>query len=145
MDPEHNILLQLKGTKTMTVFPAGDEQLTPGPAHEAFHRGAHRNLPWRDDFAAKGAAFELVPGKAVYVPVKAPHWVRNGPETSLSLSITWQSEWAYREQYAHAMNAMLRRFGLKPALPGRFPRQNHAKSFAWRTIDKVRRITRHVA
>lgn len=142
MDPEHNILLQLKGSKTMTVFPAGDAELTPGEAQEAFHMGAHRNLVWHDEFASRGEAFALTPGKAVYVPVKAPHWVKNGPQTSLSLSITWQSEWAYREQYAHRMNAMLRRFGLDPAMPGRYPRQNHAKSLAWRTIDKARRVMR---
>lgn len=139
MDPEHNILLQLKGSKTMTVFPADDEELAPGKAHEAFHRGGHRNLEWRDDFAARGQAFTLPAGKAIYVPVKAPHWVKNGPTPSLSLSITWQSEWAYREQYARAMNATLRRCGLNPAAPKRFPHQNHAKSLAWRTIDKARR------
>lgn len=139
MDPEHNILLQLKGSKTMTVFPADDEELAPGVAHEAFHNGGHRNLEWRDDFAARGQAFDLSAGQAIYVPVKAPHWVKNGPAPSLSLSITWQSEWAYREQYARAMNATLRRFGLNPAPPKRFPHQNHAKSLAWRTISKVQR------
>ncbi|MFN2259177.1 MAG: cupin-like domain-containing protein [Parasphingopyxis sp.] len=140
MDPEHNILLQLKGSKTMTVFPPGDEEMVPGEAHEAFHRGGHRNLQWREEFAARGQAFELTAGKAVYVPVKAPHWVRNGPEVSVSLSITWQSEWAYREQYARAMNGMLRRFGLDPASPKRYPHQNHAKSLAWRAIDKAKRV-----
>lgn len=145
IDPEHNILLQLKGSKTMTVFAADDEEIVPGPAHEAFHRGAHRNLQWRDDFAARGQAFELTPGKAIYVPVKAPHWVKVGPETSISLSITWQSEWAFRERYAREMNAALRRFGLNPAAPRRFPHQNHVKSLAWRTISKVRRLTRGAA
>lgn len=139
MDPEHNILLQLKGSKTMTVFPADDEELAPGEAHEAFHNGGHRNLEWRDDFAARGRAFDLPAGKAIYVPVKAPHWVKNGAAPSLSLSITWQSEWAYREQYARSMNATLRRLGLNPAAPKRFPHQNHAKSLAWRAIHKVQR------
>ena len=139
MDPEHNILLQLKGSKTMTIFPADDEELASGEAHEAFHAGGHRNLEWRDDFAARGQAFALPAGKAIYVPVKAPHWVKNGPEPSLSLSITWRSEWTYRERYAREMNAALRRMGLNPASPKRFPHQNHAKSLAWRTIDKARR------
>ncbi|MEO1168197.1 MAG: cupin-like domain-containing protein [Pseudomonadota bacterium] len=139
MDPEHNILLQIRGRKTMTVFPADDEELAPGQAHEAFHEGGHRNLQWHDDFAARGTAFELPAGKAIYVPVKAPHWVKNGPEASLSLSITWRSEWVYREKYARSLNATLRRFGLNPASPKRFPHQNHAKSLAWRTIDKARR------
>lgn len=139
MDPEHNILLQIRGSKTMTVFPADDEELAPSEAHEAFHEGGHRNLQWRDDFAARGRAFELTAGKAIYVPVKAPHWVKNGSQASLSLSITWRSEWAYREKYARTFNATLRRFGLDPAPPKRFPHQNHVKSLAWRTIDKARR------
>ena len=140
-DPEHNILLQIRGRKTMTIFPAADERLASGEAHEAFHRGGHRNLPWQDEFAGLGDAFELVPGKAVYVPVKAPHWVQNGPEVSISFSITWRSEWSYREAYARQMNALLRRAGLRPASPGRFPHQNHLKSLSYRLIENARRVT----
>jgi hypothetical protein len=124
----------------MTVFPAGDEAVASGEDHERFHDGGHRNLPWRDELAAKGQALELIPGRAVYVPVKAPHWVRNGPEVSISLSVTWRSEWSYNEQYARRMNAMLRRAGLRPAPPKRYPHQNLAKSIGYRAIDKARRM-----
>lgn len=139
-DPEHNILLQIRGTKTMTIFPADDPGIVHPKAHEAFHRGAHRNLPWDDRFGAHGTAVDLAPGEAVYVPVKAPHWVKNGPAMSISLSITWRSEWSYREEQAHAMNHLLRRAGLDPAAPRRFPAQNMAKSVAYRAIQKARRI-----
>src|SRR3546814_18644643 len=50
-DPEHNILLQLRGTKVMNVWPAGDERFAPRPQHERYHTGGHRNLPWQDAFA----------------------------------------------------------------------------------------------
>lgn len=136
-DPEHNILLQLRGRKRMTVFPASDENIASGEAHEAFHKGAHRNLPWRDEFAEKGEAFELTPGKGIYVPVKAPHWVKNGPEPSISFSITWRSEWSYRESDARGFNAMLRRIGLRPSPPARYPSQNLAKSVAFRAARKM--------
>jgi len=139
-DPEHNILLQIRGTKTMTIFPAADEGLVSGREHERFHEGGHRNLPWQEDFAARGSAFALEPGRAVYVPVKAPHWVRNGPDVSISFSITWRSEWSYREEYARRMNAVLRKAGLSPAPPGRYPHQNHVKSLGYRVIDKARRM-----
>ena len=141
-DPEHNILLQIRGRKTMNVFPAGDEALVDGEAHESFHNGGHRNLPWRDAFAERGEAFALEPGKAVYVPVKAPHWVKNGPKVSISFSITWRSEWSYREEYARRMNALLRKAGLRPASPRRYPSQNHLKSFGYRVVDKARRTAR---
>lgn len=136
-DPEHNILLQLRGTKTMTQFPADDEQVVPGSEHERFHAGGHRNLPWRDDFAAKGRAFDLAPGQAVYVPVKAPHWVKNGPELSISFSITWRSEWSYAEEDARSLNKVLRKIGMQPASPKRFPNQNLTKSVVYRAIRKI--------
>ena len=137
-DPEHNVLLQLRGTKTMTVFPAGDEAIVAGESHEAFHNGGHRNLPWKDSFAASGRPVTLAPGEAVYVPVKAPHWVKNGPEVSISLSITWRSEWSYAESDARAMNAILRRFGIEPAPPKRYPARNMAKALAVRALRRVR-------
>jgi hypothetical protein len=139
-DPEHNILLQVRGSKTMTIFPAADEALVDGAAHEAFHAGGHRNLPWRDEFEARGQAFALAPGKAVYVPVKAPHWVKNGPEVSVSFSITWRSEWSFREEYARRMNGVLRQAGLSPAAPKRYPHQNHLKALGYRVIAKARRL-----
>ena len=140
-DPEHNILLQLRGDKVMTLFPADDDELAGGRLHEAFHLGGHRNLPFHDAFAAKGRPIALAPGDAVYVPVKAPHWVKNGDAPSVSFSVTWRSEWSYREADAHGLNHMLRRIGIDPASPGRFPRQNHAKSVAYRALAKARRIT----
>lgn len=138
-DPEHNILLQLRGEKVMTVFPASDTEIAQPELHERFHAGGHRNLPYHDGFAPKGEAHRLRPGEAIYVPVKAPHWVKNGPAPSVSFSVTWRSEWSYRESDAHGFNSMLRRAGVKPAPPGRFPVQNHAKSLAYRAISKARR------
>ncbi|MDB5694625.1 MAG: transcriptional regulator [Sphingomonas bacterium] len=138
-DPEHNILLQLRGEKVMTVFPAGDEEVAAPEEHERFHLGGHRNLPYDETFGAKGCAHTLRSGEAIYVPVKAPHWVRNGPAPSVSFSVTWRSEWSYREASAHGLNNIMRRAGLNPSAPERFPRQNHVKSLAYRAVDKARR------
>ncbi len=43
-DPEHNILLQIRGRKVMTQFPAGDTRFVPDEAHEAYHSGGPREL-----------------------------------------------------------------------------------------------------
>lgn len=140
-DPEHNILLQIRGEKTMTVFPADDETLVSAQAHEAFHLGEHhRNQPWSDEFAAKGEAITINPGEAIHVPVKAPHWVKNGPEVSVSLSITWRSEWSYAEADARAFNHMLRGYGMRPRAPTRYPGRNLGKSVAARMVRKVRGV-----
>jgi hypothetical protein len=137
-DPEHNILMQIRGTKTMTVFPADDDSIVSGAEHERFHMGGHRNTPWKDAFAAKGTAHALTPGDAIYVPVKAPHWVKNGPEVAISLSVTWRSEWSFAEADARGMNHVLRRLGLRPRAPGRWPARNRAKALGYRVVRRLR-------
>jgi len=137
LDPEHNVLMQIRGRKTIMIVP-GDESVVPPEKHEAYHVGGHRNVPWRDEFEARGHKFELAPGDAVHVPLMWPHWVKNGPEPSISFSITWKSHWVYDEAYARVVNHMLRRWGVRPASPAPFPHSNRAKSYALRAIRKAR-------
>ena len=136
-DPEHNILLQLQGSKTMRVWPSGDARFAAQVEHERYHTGGHRGLPWDDAWENDAFLAELVPGRAVLVPVMAPHYVRNGPEPSISLSITWRSEWSYREGEAHAANRWLRARGVDPAMPPRWPAHARGKTLAWRAARKL--------
>lgn len=136
-DPEHNILMQVRGSKVMTQFPAGDATYAPDSVHETYHTGGGRELRWREDLLAGGRAFSLEPGEAIYVPVMAPHFVRNGPEPSVSLSITWRSEWSFAEADARAFNGLLRKLGLNPSPPGRWPANNRAKALGWRVARKL--------
>ena len=136
-DPEHNILMQISGEKTMSVFPQDDERISPGTAHEAYQAAGDYALGWQDAFEPLGQAHVLKPGDALYVPVKAPHFVRNGSEPSISLSITWRSHWSFNEADAHAMNAILRRAGISPGRPGRWPHRNLAKAYGYRVLRKI--------
>lgn len=137
-DPEHNILLQIRGSKVMTQFPAGDARFAPDEVHETYHTGGGRELTWREDLLTGGREFPLAPGEALFVPVMAPHFVRNGPESSVSLSITWRSEWSFAEADARAFNGLLRRIGFKPQATGRWPATNRAKALGWRVLRKLR-------
>jgi len=136
-DPEHNILMQLVGEKAMTVFPAGNAACAPDAAHETYHTGGGRELTWRDELAEHGMTFRLEPGEALYVPVMAPHHVRNGPVPSISLSITWRSEWSFAEADARAFNHLLRTWGFAVRPPGRWPARNRAKAIAWRALRRL--------
>lgn len=136
-DPEHNILLQIRGRKVMTQFPAGNAAYAPDEVHEGYHTGGARELKWRDELAEGGREFAIGPGEALFVPVMAPHFVRNGPEPSVSLSITWRSEWSFAEADARAFNSVLRRWGLHPRSPGRWPHRNRAKAYGWRLLRKL--------
>jgi hypothetical protein len=137
MDPEHNILLQIMGAKTMTVFPARDEELVPARKSEDFHGGGHRNLVWQDGFKARGMAVTLLPGDAIHVPVKAPHFVENGPSVSVSLSVTWRSDRSVAEGELHSFNALLRRRGLPVGPVSATPERQGLRRMAYRVMRKL--------
>lgn len=137
-DPEHNILLHLMGSKTMTMFPAGDPFYAPDETHEGYHTGGGRELFWRDELAAGGTIWSLSPGEALFVPVMTPHHVRNGDSPAVSLSITWRSEWSFAEADARAFNGVLRKAGLIPRAPGRWPASNRIKALGWRAYAKLK-------
>lgn len=137
MDPEHNILLQIMGTKTMTVFPARDQELVPAQKSEEFHEGGHRNLVWQDGFKARGMAVSLTPGEAIHVPVKAPHFVENGPAVSVSLSVTWRSERSVAEGELHGLNRRLRKRGLPVGQVSARPEAQGVRRMLYRFMRKL--------
>jgi len=137
-DPEHNFLLQVRGTKQMNVgrFPDGQtEQL----ALEQALGGGHRNVDWEP---ADPIAFDLQPGDGVYVHPHAPHWVQNGAEVSISLSITFATPASQTNRQVHAINARLRRLGLSPSPPGRRPRLDRGKVAGVKTMGRLRGLRR---
>ena len=136
-DPEHNILLQLVGSKVMTQFPAGDARFAPDTTHESYHSGGPRELVWRDELASGGREFALGAGEAVMVPVMAPHHVRNGLQSSISLSITWRSDWSFEEADARCWNGVLRKAGLIPRPTRRWPTDNRGKALAFRVWRRL--------
>jgi hypothetical protein len=143
-DPEHNILLQITGDKVFTIYPAGAEDVAASVEHERYHAGGSRNLPMAHGHADSGNPVAMDPGHAIYVPVMAPHWVKAGAHPSISLSITWRSEWSYREAEARMMNRCLRKLGLNPAPPPRWPGCAHGKSLGWRVLRKIPGLVRWV-
>ena len=136
-DPEHNILMHLAGSKTMTLFPQGNPRFAPDETHESYHTGGGRELFWQPDLAEGGTEWTLQAGEALFVPVMAPHFVRNGLAPAISLSITWRSDWSFEEADARAFNRVLRRAGLSPRAPGRWPQRNMAKAAGWRVLRKL--------
>jgi Cupin superfamily protein len=122
-DPEHNFLLQIKGVKDMHVckFPDRESAL-----HELdrYHDGGHRNL---EAVPSEGTLFRMDPGDGVYVPSFMPHWVKNGDEASISLSITFRTRTSRREERVHRINARLRKLKLSPAPAGASESRDRAK------------------
>lgn len=134
VDPEHNFLLQISGTKTMVVGRFADEQARQRELERQV-TGSHRNV---EAMFHDARELPLGPGDGVYMPVYAPHLVRNGPEVSISLSITWRTPQTEALDRTHAANAALRRLGLSPASPGTRPRADRVKVGAARVVRGVK-------
>jgi oxalate decarboxylase/phosphoglucose isomerase-like protein (cupin superfamily) len=140
IDPEHNLLLQIRGTKDMIVGAFPDPH-TREVEIERQCGGGHRNLP---DLPTDSTTFHMEPGDGVYVPIYAPHMVKNGPAVSISFSITFYTEESERMRGIYSMNARLRRLRLNPRRPGEHPGSDRVKSATWRAARQgalaVRRL-----
>ena len=91
IDPEHNFLLQIKGSKEIQIFDHYDRAVLTKAQLRDFVAGAHRNLPFDNAFAERGDWFEIGPGEGVCIPFLAPHWVRNGASVSISFSLSFET------------------------------------------------------
>lgn len=132
-DPEHNILLQIRGTKGMYVGEFPDVE-TRQLELEGYASGKHRNVAWKP---ANEQLFDLHPGDAVYVPPHAPHWVKNGDAASVSLSITFRTPQTDRANRVSLTNSKLRKMGLSPKPPGAGDTRDAIKAAASKVFARL--------
>jgi hypothetical protein len=109
---------------------------------ERIYAGGHRNIEQLPDTVDK---YELRPGDGVYVRPDAPHFVVNGPETSISLSITWRTSTTKRTARVHRANGRLRRLHVTPAPPGRRVAVDRVKAAAAIVDNAIGRVTGRAA
>ena len=140
MDPEHNFLLQIRGRKIAHMFDPRDRSILSEEELEGFYRGRHRNLVFREEHDAKAWKFDLSSGQGLHFPVTAPHYVKNGPEVSLSFSITFRTPDLDRRVLVHNFNASLRRRGWNPRPLGASLWRDSLKCFTSRVGRRLRRL-----
>lgn len=134
-DPEHNFLLQIRGTKEINVgrFPDRAAELRE---LDRYHDGGHRNLV---EIPPHSSIHLMQPGDGVYLYPWAPHWVYNGPSVSISLSITFRTRRSQREELVHLFNARLRRRQLTPLPAGESWRTDWMKAACMNLLGWLRR------
>lgn len=137
IDPEYNFLLQIRGTKFMSVFDREDRSVLSEQELEGYLSGGHRNLTFKEEYQAKGTVFELPPGVGLHVPVTAPHWVKNGDAVSISFSITFQTPENERRRTIYRVNAAMRKRGFHPVPFGQAAWQDAVKFNAYRVARRI--------
>ncbi len=139
IDRECNCLLQIRGTKTLSVYDRRDRDVLPEEEIERFWTVDNNAARYKPEFAHRAETYRLTPGVAVHIPVNSPHWVQNGPEVSVSLSINFH----YRDALladVYRANYWLRRAGLHPAPPESSVAGAKLKSAAYGAARKLRGV-----
>jgi hypothetical protein len=114
-DIEHSLLMQVSGSKTVSI---GSFESDAVRRHEfdRYWDGSHGRI---ENLPPEIAAYTLTPGRAVYIPPGTPHWVHNGPNISLSVTLTYFTAATIRENRVEDFNSHLRRRHVKAREPGR--------------------------
>ncbi len=141
IDRECNFLLQISGTKTLHVFDREDRDVLPNAEIERFWAIDNNAPVYRPNYQDRAISYKMEPGSGVHIPVNFPHWVQNGNNISVSLSVNFQFLDSLRAN-VYRTNFYLRKVGLTPSPPGTHKKRDAAKSFAMSCALAVRRIIR---
>lgn len=122
-DIEHSMCLQLRGERVLGMGRFTDAEQREQEIAQ-YWAGTYGRMA---TMAEPTHEFDLAPGVGVYIPPWTPHWITNGPNTSLSLTVTFFNRSNADEASVQAFNHRLGRIGVRPAAPGRRPRLDRAK------------------
>jgi hypothetical protein len=119
IDHESNFLFQVQGSKDVSLHNPNERDVVPEDQLERFYAGDFEAAQYRPELQNRGTVFRLVPGTVVHHPPLAPHWVQNGAEVSVSVSIGFCLRPLDRIARVYQVNHFLRRLGFDPTPPGR--------------------------
>lgn len=134
-DPEHNFLLHIRGSQHVHIGRFPDRAWEHRELNR-YYDGGHRNL---EQIPPTSQTFLMKPGDGCYIYPWAPHWVQNGPEPSISLSVTFRTGRSQRHEHANLFNRRLRRHGLAPRPAGDSEHVDRAKAATIALMGWVRR------
>jgi JmjC domain len=138
-DTEHSFLLQIRGTKEVSVAAFDQEP-------DILQRERDRYIDGVGcDFTAMKAAaetFRIGAGVGVYLPSYVPHWVQTEAGISVSFSIPFFTTYCRRAETVYRINRRLRKLHLSPRPPGISEQVDSSKvvfARSWEKLIDVRR------
>lgn len=135
-DPEYNLFFQIRGQKQFMTCGC-EPPIVTDRVHEKLHASGDNMLDFSTVESGAATRHVLGAGDGLYVPYKAPHWVEVGDEPSISLSITWKSDWCLEQEYGHRFNARVRSLGFTPSPLAPWPARARFKAVGGRLLDKL--------
>jgi len=141
-DAEINFLVQVAGSKQAWICDPLDRSVVTEQDIERYYATADPGT-YRSAVEKSATCFTLEPGEAIHIPTHGAHWVRNGGQISISLSLNFEfPPWVHRDLYR--ANNYLRNLGLAPRPPGTSPTTDRLKALGVGTMDRARKGMRRV-
>jgi hypothetical protein len=133
-DVEHSLLFQLRGNRVLSFgqFPDLD---TRDREIRRYWNGSYGKLT---SMPVPTHDVSIGPGDGVYIPPFRPHWLHNGPASSLSLTLTFFTKDNDTETLVQAYNERLRRMRISPRREGESAVRDRLKAAAMRSYGVVR-------
>jgi hypothetical protein len=153
VDRYSTLLFQLQGQKDVMIWDRYDRETVTSEELEFLFGLPHiKNPAYKGKDTRPPVVNHLAPGEGVHIPFTSPHWVKNGPEVSVSVSFIFQTPTSVLESNAHRFNYHLHRVASKLPLPipvpagavGSIPMLDRAKSDLLTGFEKARRLVRSV-
>jgi hypothetical protein len=124
-DAEINFLVQVRGSKEVWICDPTDRSILSEKDLEDYYSGNMGAGQYKPEFEAKAKRVVLNPGDGVHIPTHAAHWIKNGNDISVSLSLNF--EFPPWRANVYKANHALRKLGIAPKPPGLSPTQDALK------------------
>lgn len=127
IDRECSLLLQVYGKKTIHIFDQWDREVLSEEELERFWSVDNNAAIYKPDLQHRASSFLLEPGKAVHIPINAPHWLENGDDISVSVNQNFEFL-DKRLGNIYRANYLVRKMGFHPVPPGKSPVRDAIKA-----------------
>jgi Cupin superfamily protein len=134
-DVEHSFLLQLRGTKHVSVASFENDRAKLRHELERYTDGEHCDFEAMETIAE---TFRIDPGLGVYLPSYIPHWVETEAGVSVSFSIPFYTRFCKRAEGVNRVNSWLRKARLSPRPPGESEPLDVTKAALFRSLRTAR-------
>ena len=87
-DRTSNVIMQIRGSKELTIFPPGSEEIFSRPIMESYMDWTGELPTWKEEVDKHGQKFNFQAGEAIHIPFTSGHYIKKGSEDmSITMSI----------------------------------------------------------
>jgi hypothetical protein len=132
-DPDQSFLNQIRGSKTVYVYPA--KTIPESAVEKLVYTHNQGAVTYRPEYEASlFPPVRMVPTETVFLPLYAPHRVINDDDICVSFNVGFHTRRSRRRRAVHIVNLEMRQLGLRPASYNQHPGRDSVKTQMYNAI-----------